>query len=156
MNCGPRSNALDNLLAKVAALAEVEGALLICLLGKMALQNINAIERHRLEYAQGLGCIQPAEICSKKRRLVEQRIQFLDRQPDGVVRNNHPIGPDYRKNTACGELLLARHGQAKTFQRLSRVRPNKTKSCHRRVRLLERDIVHDDEPVKVLKDVPDL
>ena len=52
MHLAARSNALDDLLAKVAALRKMQGPRLVCLLREVLIANVDAVTRRSLEEAK--------------------------------------------------------------------------------------------------------
>src|SRR6201987_4969691 len=60
MHSTPGANALDDLLAEIAALGEVQRAGLAGLLGQIALAEVDAVTRRPFEHAHGFGCAQAA------------------------------------------------------------------------------------------------
>ena len=81
MNVAARTDALDDLLAEVAAFGEVQGAGLGGLLGEFAVADVGAVEGCSFEDAQPFEALWIARTCAGSEESLEKFRRMVGRRP---------------------------------------------------------------------------
>ena len=157
MHSAAGANALDDLLAEVAALGEVQRAGLAGLLGQIAFAEVDAVTRRSFEHAHGFGCAQTAGDGAGGEQHVPEHADVLVGAPELETRRRggiaagklHGYAADAGLHKPESVWCCSRQGDPEGGEQLRSAWTGNAERGSGGGDVLEGNVVHDDEVVEV-------